>query len=62
MKKKGIKGLPIVPIKITPCDACILGKHCKQHFHSSFGSSRELGLIHSNLCGPIDELKYNAKN
>lgn len=53
MKNKGIKGLPTILRKITPCDACILGKHCKQHFHSSFRASRKLGLIHSNLCGPI---------
>lgn len=32
MKKKGIKGLPIVPRNIIPCDACIIGKNCKQPF------------------------------
>ena len=54
MKKKGIKGLPTVPRNIIPCDACIIRKHCKQPFHSSsFRASRKLGLIHSNLCGPM---------
>ena len=35
MKNQGIKGLPTVPRKITPCNACILGKNCKEPFHSS---------------------------
>ena len=39
MKKKGIKGLLTILRNITPCDACIIGKHCKQPFHSSFRSS-----------------------
>ena len=54
MKNQGIKGLPTVPRKITLCDACILGKHCKQPFHSSsFRALWKLGLIHSDLCGPM---------
>lgn len=54
MKKQGIKGLPTFPRNIIPCAACIIGNHCKQPFHSSsFRSSRKLGLIHSDLCGPM---------
>ena len=35
-------------------DACILGKHSKQPFHDSmFRASRKLGLIHSDLYGPM---------
>jgi len=61
MKNQGIKRLPTVPRKITPCDACILGKHCKQPFHSSsFRASRKLGLIHSNLCGPMPVATSNG--
>jgi len=35
MKNQGINGLSTIPRKITCCDACILGKHCKQPSHSS---------------------------
>jgi len=32
MKNQGIKGLLTVPRNIIPCDACIIGKNCKQPF------------------------------
>jgi hypothetical protein len=35
MKQQGIQGLPTIPKKISPCNACILGKHCKQPFYGS---------------------------
>lgn len=54
MRKKGIKGIPIVPRKLTPCYSCILGKHSKPHFHNSTSrASKKLGLIHFDLCGPM---------
>ena len=54
MKHKGVQGIPTTPRQLSQCDACILGKHSKQHFHDSmFRASRNLGLIHSDLCGPI---------
>jgi hypothetical protein len=54
MKQQGIQGLPTIPRNISPCNACILGKHCKQPFYGSTSrASRKLGLIHSDLCGPM---------
>ena len=54
LKQNGVQGLPTIPKKISQCDACILGKHSKQPFHDSmFRASRKLGLIHSDLCGPM---------
>jgi transposase InsO family protein len=54
MKQKDIQGLPTIPKQLSQCDACILGKHSKQPFHdSTFRASRKLGLIHSDLCGPM---------
>ena len=35
MKQQGIQGLPTIPRKLSPCNACILGKHCKQPFYGS---------------------------
>lgn len=29
MKQQGIQGLPIIPRRFSPCNSCILGKHCK---------------------------------
>ena len=34
MKQRGIQGLPTIPRKLSPCNACILGKHYKQPFKS----------------------------
>ena len=54
MKQQGIKGLPTIPRKFTPCNACILGKHHKQSFQNSkSGATRKLSLVHSNLGGPM---------
>jgi transposase InsO family protein len=54
LKNNGVFGLPTIPRKLKQCDACILGKHSKQHFHDSTPiACRKNGLIHSNLCGPI---------
>ena len=51
MKRK-VQGIPTIPRQLFQCDACTLGKHSKQHFHDSmFRASRNLGLIHSDLCG-----------
>jgi hypothetical protein len=35
MKQQGIQGLPTIPRKLSPCNACILGKHYKQPFYGS---------------------------
>ena len=54
MKQNGFQGLPAIPRQLFPCDACILGKHNEQPFNDSmFRASRKLGLVHSDLCGPM---------
>ena len=54
MKQKLFQLLLSIPRQISQCDACILGKHSKQPFHDSmFQASRNLGLIHSDLLGPM---------
>ena len=54
MKQQGIKRLPTVPRKFTPCNACILGKHHKHSFQNSKSrATRKLSLIHSDVCGPM---------
>lgn len=54
MKKHGINGLPTIQKNIEPCEACILGKHCKQAFiDSKWRACKKLELIHSYLYGPF---------
>jgi hypothetical protein len=54
MKQQGIQGLPTIPRKLSPCNACILGKNCEQPFYGSTSrASRKFGIIHSDLCGPM---------
>jgi hypothetical protein len=54
MKQKGIQELPTIPRKLSPCNACILGKHCQQTFYGSTSrTSRKLSLIHSDIFGPM---------
>jgi hypothetical protein len=54
LKKNGVSGFPTIPRNLKQCDACILGKHRKQPFHDSTSRAcRKLGLIHSDLCGPM---------
>jgi transposase InsO family protein len=54
MKQQGIQGLPTIPKNLSPCNACILGKHCKQPLYGSTSrASRKLRLIHYDLCGSM---------
>jgi hypothetical protein len=50
---------PSIPSNLKQCDAVILGKHSKQLLHdSTLRESRNIELIHSNLCGPIPIAYY----
>jgi hypothetical protein len=54
LKKNGVSGLPTIPRNLKQCEACNHGKHSKQPFHdSTFRACRKLGLVHSDLCGPV---------
>jgi hypothetical protein len=54
LKKNGVSSLATIPRKSKQCDACILGKHSKQHSHDSTSKAcKKLGLIHSDLCDPM---------
>jgi hypothetical protein len=53
LNKNGVFGLLTIPRNLQRCEACILGKHNKQHFRDSTSRAhRKLELIHSDLCGP----------
>ena len=61
MKQQGIKRLATVPRKLSPCNACILGKHHKQSFQNSKSrATRKLSLIHYDLCGPMPVSTMNG--
>ena len=61
LKNNGASGLPTIPRKLQQSDACILGKHSKQSLYDSTSSAcRKLGLIHSDLCGPMHVQSTNG--
>lgn len=60
-KKNGVSGFPTIPRKLKQCDAYILGKHSKQPFYDSISKEcGKLGLIHSDLCGPVPIQSVNG--
>ena len=61
MKQQGILGLPTIPRKVSPCDACILGKHCKNPFYDSTSRAlRKSGVKDSDLFGPMHVQSSNG--
>jgi hypothetical protein len=61
LKNNGVFGLPTIPKNLKQCDAYILGKHRKQPFHDSISRAcRKIGLIHSDLYGPMLVLFANG--
>lgn len=55
-------GLNYTNSKYTPCVACIEGKQSKISFPKQFFSraTEKLGLIHSDLCGPMSVSSFSG--
>jgi transposase InsO family protein len=54
LKKNGVSGLPTILRNSKQCEACILVKRNKKHFHDSTSRARrKIELVHLDLCGPI---------
>lgn len=44
-----------------PCKTCLKGKHCRQPFKNKGTRATEiLGLIHSDLCRPMEEKSFSG--
>ena len=64
IKNKLISGVKIdPPTTLEPCEACIIGKQARQPFKSSgiIKTMKKLDLIHSDLCGPMQNLSLGGK-
>jgi transposase InsO family protein len=49
-----VTGLPLSMNDIPSCESCIVGKHQRDSFPSSFYRAKEcLELVHTDLCGPM---------
>ena len=51
-----VHGLPLLEEVDRLCDACLAGKHKRASFpHEAYNrAGAQLGLVHADLCGPID--------
>lgn len=45
-----------------PCEACVMGKHSRHSFQTNGGkrSKYKLGLVHSDICGPMPVDSYSG--
>jgi hypothetical protein len=50
-----VKGLPTFKKDTSKCEACIYGKQSRESFStSSWHANRRLQLVHSDVCGPLE--------
>nr|KYP43697.1 Retrovirus-related Pol polyprotein from transposon TNT 1-94 [Cajanus cajan] len=62
-RKELVLGLRGVEFDKKFCEACVLGKHTRTSFPSSseHKAKEQLGLIHTDLCGPISPASFSGK-
>lgn len=62
-QKKMVKGLPQIEATKRVCENCLVGKQKRGSFpkKSSWRASRNLQLIHSDICGPITPYSIGQK-
>ncbi|CAA7059094.1 unnamed protein product [Microthlaspi erraticum] len=55
MQKKLVFGIPSMTLEKKLCGSCLLGKQSRQAFPqaTTFRASKNLELVHGDLCGPI---------
>lgn len=58
-QKNMVMGLPQIQIPSQICEECVVGKH-RDHFSNgkSWRAKKVLELVHSDICGPIDNIKW----
>lgn len=62
-RKELVHGLRGVEFDKKFCEACVLEKHSRTSFPSSseYKAKEQLGLIHTDLCGPISSASFSGK-
>nr|KYP39766.1 Retrovirus-related Pol polyprotein from transposon TNT 1-94 [Cajanus cajan] len=61
-RKELVHGLRGVKFDKKFCEACVLGKHTRTSFlnSSEYKVKEQLGLIHTDLCGPISPASFSG--
>lgn len=54
-KRSMVIGLPVIDVYNKPCESCIIAKHKRCAFpnDTSYRAQYLLGLVHTDLCGPM---------
>jgi len=62
-KKQLVLGLPGVEFEKKFCEECVLEKHPRTKFLNLVGyrAEEQLGLVHTDLCGPISPTSFSGK-
>nr|KYP35823.1 Retrovirus-related Pol polyprotein from transposon TNT 1-94 [Cajanus cajan] len=63
VKKEMVFGLPKIEFEKKFCEECVIGKHARTSFprSSEYRAKEQLGLIHTDLCGPITPESFSGK-
>nr|KYP75006.1 Retrovirus-related Pol polyprotein from transposon TNT 1-94 [Cajanus cajan] len=63
VKKEMVFGLPKMEFEKKFCEECVIGKHARTSFprSSEYRAKEQLGLIHTDLCGPITPESFSGK-
>jgi len=63
VKKGMVHGLPSMEFKSKLCEECILDKQSRTSFprNAKYQAKEQLGLIHTDVCGPITPESFNGK-
>ena len=63
VKKEMVRGLPTVEFEKKFCEECVLGKHPRTSFSrtAEYRAKEQLGLIHTDICGPITPESFSGK-
>jgi len=63
VKKGMVHGLPSMEFKSKLCEECVLGKQSRTSFsrNSKYQAKKQLGLIHTDVCGPITLESFSGK-
>nr|KYP31898.1 Retrovirus-related Pol polyprotein from transposon TNT 1-94 [Cajanus cajan] len=63
VKKEMVFGLPSMEFEKIFCEDCVIGKHARTSFprNSEYQAKEQLGLVHTDLCGPITPESFSGK-
>ena len=62
-RKSMVTGLPEIVVPSQVCEECVVGKQHRSQFpkSKSWRAKEVLGLVHSDICGPITPISNGGK-